>query len=67
MIEENTDRSTTPRSDPSIMNFIYQNKSDVHFDQATGYLREYANMYTNGVIPDSLNCMKNVGVDNITR
>ena len=67
MVEDNTDRGTTPRSDPSILNFIYQNGSEVGFDQAEGFLREYTKRYANGVVPDSLLCMKTVGVDTISR
>lgn len=32
MIESNTDRSTLPAQNPSILNFIYQRKNDVNFE-----------------------------------
>ena len=79
LIEDNTDRNTTPRESPSILNFIYQlnssnnvtgsrvGKNEVDFDQAIRAVEEYANKYNNGIIPNNLECIQRVGIDHISK
>lgn len=67
IIEEHTDNHTTPRDNPSVLNYIYRNKNEVTFDQALSSLKEYANQYNGGVIPKNLECIQKVGIDKIIR
>lgn len=67
MIEDVTDLSTTPRDNPSIMNYIYRNSNDVTFDQALNAIKEFANIYNGGLIPKNLECLHKVGIDTISR
>lgn len=59
--------STTPRDNPSIMNYIYRNNNDINYDQALSAIKEFANMYNGGIIPKNLECLHKVGIDNISR
>lgn len=67
VIEDVTDLSTTPRDNPSIMNYIYRNSNDVTFDQALSAIKEFANIYNGGVIPKNLECLHKVGIENISK
>jgi len=67
IIEDVTDLSTTPRDNPSIMNYIYRNGNDVTFDQALSAIKEFTNIYKDGVIPKNLECLQRVGIENISR
>lgn len=67
VIEDVTDLSTTPRDNPSIMNYIYRNSNDVTFDQALSAIKEIANIYNGGVIPKNLECLHKVGIENISK
>lgn len=62
IIEDRTDNNSTPHENPSILNYIYRNKTDVSFDQALSSIKEYANQYNGGVIPKNLECIQKVGV-----
>lgn len=54
LIEDVTDNNTTPRENPSILNYVYRNKNDVTFDEAFSAIKSYANTYNGGLIPKNL-------------
>lgn len=60
-IEENTDLTSMPRSEPSFRNFVYRENERVGFGEAKKKLEQYANYFNNGVIPNHLNCVERVG------
>ncbi len=67
LIEDVTDNTTTPRQNPSILNYVYRSINDVTFEQALTSIKEYANEFNGGLIPKSLECIQRVGVDTISR
>jgi hypothetical protein len=67
LIEDVTDNSTTPRQNPSILNFIYRNKNELTFNDALKSVKDYANEFNGGLIPKNLKCIQKIGVDRISQ
>lgn len=67
IIEDVTDINTTPRDNPSIMNYIYRTSNDINFDQALNSIKDFANLYNSGVIPKNLECLHRVGIEKVSR
>lgn len=67
LIEDVTDLNTTPRENPSILNYVYRNRNDVSFDMALNSIKEYANQYNGGLIPRNLECLLRNGIERISQ
>lgn len=67
LIEDVTDTNTTPRENPSILNYVYRNRNDVSFDLALNSIKEYANQYNGGMISRNLDCLLRNGIERISQ